>query len=115
MWSASGALGDAIAQSPAAIGARGHTSSGVVGEATAFAADLPPAPEKTGAGGTKRGGAQLAGMCSLAVLEHVEISVPTPVEGAERSLDSTHFLLIGLEVRHSFGARESATKRLSVS
>lgn len=114
-WNASGELGTAIATS-SALGSRGHTASGGVGEAVF----TDSAPENTaGASGEQnansagidaktgrkaatktaaRPGAQLPGMCSLAVLEHVEISVPTPVECAERSLDSTHFLLVGLEV-----------------
>ena len=103
-WRANGALGGAIAQS-SAIGARGQTSSGVVGAATV--AELSPATpamneqeeqtEKRAAAAVEKR-AQLAKICSLAVLEHVEIAVPTPVEFAERSLDSTHFLLVGLEV-----------------
>ena len=103
-WRASEALGGAIAQS-SAIGARWQTSSGVVGSAPS--AELSPATPETNEQNEqteKRAAAavvnavQLAKVCSLAVLEHVEIAVPTPVECAERSLDSTHFLLVGLEV-----------------
>ena len=103
-WRANGALGGAIAQS-SAIGARWQTSSGVVGSAPSAELSLTtPETNEQNEQTEKRAAAavanavQFAKVCSLAVLEHVEIAVPTPVECAERSLDSTHFLLVGLEV-----------------